>query len=205
MGRNELYWFGSLCRKSIWKRMWTYGKTDYLLQLLLLMMMMMMMVMVMTMIMIMIVIFLDPQKVTLSPYSIFLTRLLPVTVLEMLLQELNPNASACITPQTLPPAFLYWVLQCFINIKAPVCYTFRPPLITSINILHLRCGEYICILISWCTSSWGIFDVKKLRKLIAEVGVDIFRQVCVFVCAVILVLVLVSLPIMLADSRSLAV
>jgi len=87
--------------------MWTYGKTDYLLQLLLLMMMMMMMVMVMTMIMIMIVIFLDPQKVTLSPYSIFLTRLLPVTVLEMLLQELNPNASACITPQTLPPAFLY--------------------------------------------------------------------------------------------------
>ena len=95
----------------------------------------------------------------------------------------KPNTRAYITTQTLPPAFLYWVLQCFINIKAPVCYTFLPPLITTVNILHHRCWEYICI------PSWGIFDVKKPRKLFAEVGVDIFWHVCVWVCVYVCVCV----------------
>jgi hypothetical protein len=52
---------------SLWKRLWTCGKTDYLLQQLLLLKLMMMMVMTMIMIMI----FIDPQKVTLSPYTMF--------------------------------------------------------------------------------------------------------------------------------------
>jgi len=116
---------------SLWKRLWTCCKTDYLLQLLLLLMVMM----VITMIMIMI----DLQKVTLSSYTMFLMWLLPVSVLEMLLHELNPNASADITTQTLPPAFLYLSAAMFHYNKSSCLLPVRPPLITTVNILHLRC------------------------------------------------------------------
>jgi len=53
----------------LWKRLWTCGKSDYLLQQLL-PLLSIMMIIVTTMIMIMI--FLDPQKVKLNPYTMFL-------------------------------------------------------------------------------------------------------------------------------------
>jgi hypothetical protein len=71
---QEMEWGGMDCNdvihsveNSLWKRLWTCGKPDYLLQLLLLLLLMM--VMTMTMIMT----FLDPQKVTLNPHTMFLT------------------------------------------------------------------------------------------------------------------------------------
>jgi hypothetical protein len=54
--------------KLLWKRLWTCGKSDYLLQQQLLLSITMMIAMRIIMIMI----FLDPQKVTLNPHKIFL-------------------------------------------------------------------------------------------------------------------------------------